>query len=159
MKVWLSYAEFEGTPLVLLRADANELSEEERYACLYTTYCGPCTELTANCTTNVKSPSLWHLASTRRCCCICRQARADAAARESPEEAPAQREIRARSVYERAFTELRNDQPDAKQEALLLLEAWQAFEASTTSTCAVTWDRVMLYHRTSVAQVHITVRG
>ena len=65
---------------------------------------------------------------------ICRQARADAAGRESPEEAPAQREIRARSVYERAFTELRADQPDAKQEALMLLEAWEAFEASTTST-------------------------
>ncbi len=37
-------------------------------------------------------------------------------------------------MYERAFTELRADQPDAKQEALMLLEAWEAFEASTTST-------------------------
>ncbi len=70
----------------------------------------------------------------RRRIIMCRQARADAAGRESPEEAPAQRDIRARSVYERAFTELRADQPDAKQEALMLLEAWEAFEASTTST-------------------------
>ena len=65
---------------------------------------------------------------------LCRQLRAEAAGRESAEEAPAQREIRARSVYERAFTELRADQPDAKQEALMLLEAWEAFEASATAT-------------------------
>ena len=76
---------------------------------------------------------------------MCSQARADAAARESLEEAPAQREIRARSVYERAFTELRNDQPDAKQEALMLLEAWQDFEASTTSTCASSLDGDALF--------------
>ncbi len=44
VKVWLSYAEFEGTPLVLLRTDANELSEEERYACPYTACTGSCRE-------------------------------------------------------------------------------------------------------------------
>ncbi len=33
VKVWLSYAQFEGTPLVLLRADADDLSDEER--CVY----------------------------------------------------------------------------------------------------------------------------
>jgi len=33
VKVWLSYAQFEGTPLVLLRADADDLSDEERCTC------------------------------------------------------------------------------------------------------------------------------
>ena len=38
------------------------------------------------------------------------------------------------SVYERAFRSLRDNQPDAKEEAVMLLEAWQAFEADTFST-------------------------
>ena len=33
VKVWLSYAQFEGTPLVLLRADADDPSDEERCTC------------------------------------------------------------------------------------------------------------------------------
>jgi crooked neck len=32
-------------------------------------------------------------------------------------------------VYERAFRGLREGQPDAKQEALMLLEAWRDFES------------------------------
>ena len=38
------------------------------------------------------------------------------------------------SVYERAFRSLRDNQPDAKEEAVMLLEAWRAFEADTFST-------------------------
>lgn len=38
-----------------------------------------------------------------------------------------------RSVYERAFRSLRESQPDAKEEALMLLEAWRAFEAAAGS--------------------------
>lgn len=38
------------------------------------------------------------------------------------------------SVYERAFRSLRDNQPDAKEEAVMLLEAWQAFEADTFLT-------------------------
>jgi len=34
-----------------------------------------------------------------------------------------------RSVYERAFRSLREVTPDAKEEAVMLLEAWRAFEA------------------------------
>ena len=40
----------------------------------------------------------------------------------------------ASSVYERAFRSLRDNQPDAKEEAVMLLEAWRAFEADTFST-------------------------
>jgi len=40
----------------------------------------------------------------------------------------AAREAAARGVYERAYQCLRNDQPDAKEEAVMLLEAWRAFE-------------------------------
>lgn len=32
------------------------------------------------------------------------------------------------SVYERAFRSLRETQPDAKEEAVMLLEAWRGFE-------------------------------
>ena len=37
------------------------------------------------------------------------------------------------SVYERAFRSLRENQPDAKEEAVMLLEAWRAFEADTAA--------------------------
>lgn len=37
------------------------------------------------------------------------------------------------SVFERAFRNLRQEQPDAKEEAVMLLEAWRAFEAETFS--------------------------
>lgn len=38
------------------------------------------------------------------------------------------------SVYERAFRNLRQEQPDAKEEAVMLLEAWRAFEAAIFSS-------------------------
>lgn len=37
------------------------------------------------------------------------------------------------SVYERAFTSLRESQPDAKEEAVMLLEAWRSAEAQAES--------------------------
>lgn len=37
------------------------------------------------------------------------------------------------SVYERAFRSLRENQPDAKEEAVMLLEAWRTFEADTVA--------------------------
>ncbi len=37
------------------------------------------------------------------------------------------------SVYERAFRSLRDNQPDAKEEAVMLLEAWRAFEADSAA--------------------------
>ena len=40
------------------------------------------------------------------------------------------------SVYERAFTSLRESQPDAKEEAVMLLEAWRATEAQAESVSA-----------------------
>lgn len=39
-------------------------------------------------------------------------------------------------MYERAFTSLRESQPDAKEEAVMLLEAWRNAEAQTESTSA-----------------------
>jgi crooked neck len=36
-------------------------------------------------------------------------------------------------VYERAFKNLRDSQPDAKEEALMLLEAWRTFEQGVQS--------------------------
>lgn len=53
------------------------------------------------------------------------------------EESAAQLEVRARSVYERAFTEMRAEQAAAKEEALMLLEAWRDFESTCTSKCVV----------------------
>ncbi|EFJ49177.1 hypothetical protein VOLCADRAFT_59517, partial [Volvox carteri f. nagariensis] len=46
---------------------------------------------------------------------------------EGPESAPA-RATRARAVYDQAFRTLRDVAPDAKEEAVMLLEAWKAFE-------------------------------
>ena len=42
----------------------------------------------------------------------------------------ADREARARRLYERAYRSLRESQPDAKEEAVMLLEAWRDFEAA-----------------------------
>lgn len=53
---------------------------------------------------------------------------AEAAEVEEEEGEVAAREAAARGVYERAYQCLRNDQPDAKEEAVMLLEAWRAFE-------------------------------
>lgn len=39
------------------------------------------------------------------------------------------RAIRARAVYERGFRSIREGSPDAKEEAVMLLEAWRDFEA------------------------------
>lgn len=47
-------------------------------------------------------------------------------------EAAAVREVTARSVYESAFRQLRLTQPDAKEEAVMLLEAWLEFEGQTS---------------------------
>jgi hypothetical protein len=41
-----------------------------------------------------------------------------------------------RSVYERAYRSLRDTQPDAKEEAVMLLEAWRDFEANLESKAA-----------------------
>ena len=38
------------------------------------------------------------------------------------------------SVYERAFNNLRDTQPDAKEEAVMLLEAWRKFEQQAQAT-------------------------
>jgi len=54
---------------------------------------------------------------------------------------PAAREAAARSLYERGFSTLRTDAPDAKEEAAMLLDAWRAFEAAAAaagSTAAAT---------------------
>ena len=56
------------------------------------------------------------------------RAASHAAAAAGPE-SDAARAARARAVYERAYRSLRADAPDAKEEAVLLLDAWRAFEA------------------------------
>ena len=45
------------------------------------------------------------------------------------EEALPARAERARDVYQRAYRSLRENQPDDKEEAVMLLEAWKEFEA------------------------------
>ena len=47
-----------------------------------------------------------------------------------------EREERARKVYERGFKTLRESQPDAKDEAVMLLEAWKEFEKQIDATRA-----------------------
>ena len=66
---------------------------------------------------------------------ICSEAAAEAAEAAGGEEAAAAREVRARSVFERAFRRLRQTQPDAKEEAAMLLESWLDFESHAVSRC------------------------
>ena len=58
-----------------------------------------------------------------------------AAAREAadPTENLESRESNARDVYTRALRSLKETQPDAKEERVMLLEAWRSFEAASTS--------------------------
>ena len=48
------------------------------------------------------------------------------------EESEENRSAAARSVYERALKSLRTTQSEAKEEAVLLLEAWKEFEEGAT---------------------------
>lgn len=66
-----------------------------------------------------------------------RAAAAAAAEEEDPEEAPGARATRARGVYERALRSLKETQPDAKEERVMLLEAWRAFEVTVGSDADV----------------------
>ncbi|CAG9467662.1 unnamed protein product [Pedinophyceae sp. YPF-701] len=81
VKVWISFARFEASPVELFGAD--DVDDE---------------------------------------------ARQRAARGGEGDEAPGPREKRARGIYERAFRTLREELPDAKEEAVMLLEAWQTFE-------------------------------
>jgi crooked neck len=72
-------------------------------------------------------PNLQHVLPLLCCCCYRRRQPpsgegSSAAEREA-------RAIRARGVYERGFRAVREGAPDAKEEAVMLLEAWRDFEA------------------------------
>ena len=56
--------------------------------------------------------------------------KAEARASDSEEETVSAREIRAREVYERALRCLKETALDAKEERVMLLEAWRSFEGS-----------------------------
>ena len=49
---------------------------------------------------------------------------------------------RVRSVYERAYRSLREDQPDAKEEAVMLLEAWRNMERRAAAAANIPGDRL-----------------
>ena len=49
------------------------------------------------------------------------------------QEKPSARAERARDVYARAFKSIREGQPDAKEEAQMVLESWKEFEESLDS--------------------------
>jgi crooked neck len=51
----------------------------------------------------------------------------------------AARAARARAVYERGFRSIREGSPDAKEEAVMLLEAWRDFEAAGSEFRWVWW--------------------
>ena len=67
-------------------------------------------------------------ATARRDAAAAAAAAAEAA---DPDEAAAARAARAVDVYKRALRSLRESQPDAKEERVMLLEAWRAHEAET----------------------------
>jgi crooked neck len=87
VKVWMSYARFEATPIVVVEDDADEAAI----------------------------------------------AAATAAAEDDEHERLATRQSVSRAVYERALEELKESSPDAKEERVMLLEAWKSFEDSLPS--------------------------
>ena len=105
VKVWLSYAQFEAEPMARAARRAKEAEEAEE------------AEEGAEAAKEAAEKA------------------AKAAAREAeaadPEEAPASRAERARGVYERALRSLKESQPEAKEERVMLLEAWRAHEQSS----------------------------
>ena len=104
VKVWLSYAKFEATPLSVLAASVAEDGETEEED------------------------------AARVAAAEAAEAEADDSAGGS--ESRVEREARARAVYDRAFKALRELQSDAKEEAVMLLEAWRDFEKQTTTAAA-----------------------
>ena len=94
VKVWLSFAKFEATPLNVLAKDSgaerNEAMVEEA---------------------EEDASDVEH-----------------AGEKGGTADAEAERETNARRVYERGFKSIREFQPEAKEEALMLLEAWRDFE-------------------------------
>jgi hypothetical protein len=52
----------------------------------------------------------------------------------------ASRAARARAVYERGFRSIREGSPDAKEEAVMLLESWRDFEAAGSEFRSVAAD-------------------
>jgi crooked neck len=96
VKVWMSYAQFEASPMAAAAEEEEEGEDAE--------------------------------AAAER-----RAAAAAAAEEEDPEEAEAARTVRARGVYERALRSLKETQADAKEERVMLLEAWRGFEQAVGS--------------------------
>jgi crooked neck len=82
VKVWISFARFESTPIVVVDDDADEAAI----------------------------------------------AQATAAAEQDKHECLEARQARGRAVYQRAVDELKEADPDSKEERVMLLEAWKSFE-------------------------------
>lgn len=106
VKVWISYAKFESTPISVLSASLIQDGETEEEV------------------------------AERVAAAEAAEKEADGGSVSGPE-SRAEREARARAVYDRGFKALRELQPDAKEEAVMLLEAWRDFEKTATSATAV----------------------
>lgn len=59
------------------------------------------------------------------------------------EEAPEEREARARAVYNRGFKAIRESDPDSKEAAAMLLDAWLGFERECVGTDAEARERAV----------------
>ena len=132
VKVWLSYASFEAAPLPTFEEDGEEAASESgpesaaerevrarRYTChhnspqLLQRILGPAMIDVGHFLLEMAGPSF---------------PRTFVCARRGPEESAECDACWLCSVYERAFRSLRETQPDAKEEAVMLLEAWRSFE-------------------------------
>lgn len=98
VKVWLSYARFEATPLAVLAAENDNSGGGNK-------------EETEEAKTQQQQQQDEEDGSTA-----------------------ADRQTKTRQLYQRAYKSLRDSQPDNKEEAVMLLEAWRDFEKSSTST-------------------------
>jgi len=94
VKVWMSYARFEATPIIVVDDDADESTI----------------------------------------------AAASEAAEQDEHECLAARQEKSRAVYRRAVDELKESDPDAKEERVMLLEAWKSFEDTLPSNFSQSAD-------------------
>ena len=126
----MSFAQFEASPMPVPGRRATEPATALRRS-----LCTDSVELAAarNTANHVVSEVTqeWRLRRDVEwsCCCGCRDGGLP------DNESAAEREQQARLVFTRAFEELRAEQPDAKEEALMLLEACRDTEASYTAKC------------------------
>lgn len=163
-QVWLSYASFEAAPLPDEEGEEESVRPEEEIeeevsfvcvfclrtkrrgqkkrggkrglaslcVCLFVPYV---THLIATLTLQEKLQALAE--RTHKLFCSIKRNQHTHTTSHHSQEKPQARAERARDVYSRAFKSFREDQPDAKEEAQMVLDSWKEFEEGLDWRCVL----------------------